>query len=120
MLPIKHALESASTEAQVLRCLSSFLDHLRSCKIDSLLPHRFSGLSACNDDEIRAWSGKLAESRNDTYPLGAAERCWLEEVRDAFAAAARRLDEIAQAKQQSAPGVIRDTAIASWNPRVQG
>ena len=107
MLPIKHAMESASTDAQVLRRLSSFLDRLRSCNIDSILPQRFSGLSACNADEVRAWSGKLAQCGKDTYHLTAAGRCWLEEVRDAFAAAARQLDEIADTKQQSAPGATR-------------
>jgi hypothetical protein len=98
-------MESASTDAQVLRPLASFLDHLRSCNIASILPHRFSGFSACNADEIRAWSGKLGECGKDTCHMTAVGRCWLEEVRDAFAAAARRLDEIADAKQQSAPGV---------------
>lgn len=119
MLPIKHAMERASTDAQVLRRLSSFLDHLRSCSIDSILPHRFSGLSACNADEIRAWSEKLGQCGKDTYPLTAAGHCWLEEMRDAFAAAVRRLDEIAEAKQQSLTGVIRTPRSEAGTHAVQ-
>ena len=107
MLPIKYALQNASTNAQVLRGLSSFLDYLRSCHIDSILPQRFSGLSACNAEEIEAWSAKLEQGGKDIYSLTTVGQWWLEEVRESFAAAAQRLGEIAAAKQQSAPGVLR-------------
>ena len=115
MLPIKHPMESASTDAQVLRGLSSFLDHLRSCNIDSILPQRFSDLSACNAEEIQAWSAKLKQGGKDIYCLTAAGRLWLEEVREAFAEAAQRLDEIAETKQLSAPDVRMFRPVAG-NP----
>ena len=105
MLPIKYAVQKASTPAQVLRRLSSFLDYLRGCHIDSILPQEFSRLSACNAEEIQAWSAKLEQGGKDIYNLTAAGQLWLEAVREAFAVAAQRLDEIAMEKQQSVPGL---------------
>ncbi len=99
MLPIKCAVQNASTDAQVLRRLSSFLDYVHSCHIDSILPPRFSGLSASSPDAVRDWANKLCEGGTDSYRLNAAGYCWLEEVRGAFSAAARRLDEIAAPRQ---------------------
>ena len=105
MLPITYSVEGASTDAQVLRRLSSFLDYLCTCHIDSILPQRFSGLAAHSADEVRAWAAKLAEGSKDSYCLTAAGRCWLEEIRDAFAAAACRLDEISRGTEHSTLGI---------------
>ena len=116
MLPITYSVEGASTDAKVLQRMSSFLDYLRSCYIDSILPQRFSGLAAHNVDEVRLWAVKLGQGGEDTYSLTAAGHCWLEEVRDAFAAAARRLDEISAANQRSAPGVVRTVRSEAGTP----
>lgn len=94
MLPLKYALDDAPTEDQVIRRLSSLLDYLRSCRIQLVLPDRYAGLTARSTDEIRAWAFKLSAGGNDCDCLSAAGRCWLGEIRDAFTAAAHRLDEI--------------------------
>jgi hypothetical protein len=97
MLPLKYAVDDAPTEEQVIRRLSSLLDYLRSCRIQSILPDRYAGLTARNVDEIRAWAFKLTAGSTDCDRLSAAGRCWFAEIRDAFNAAARRLDEISVA-----------------------
>jgi hypothetical protein len=94
MLPIKYALHDAPTEEQVVRRLSSLLEYLRSCHIESVLPDRYAGLTATSTDEIRAWAFKLAAGHKESHCLSAAGRCWLGELHDAFIAAARRLDEL--------------------------
>jgi hypothetical protein len=99
MLPITYSVEGASTDAQVAQRMSSLLDYLHSCHIDSLLPRRCSGLAAHNADEVRLWAVRLGQDGKDTYGLTAAGHCWLEELREAFAAAAKRLDEIATAHE---------------------
>lgn len=98
MLPTQFSMESAPNEEQVVRRLSSLLDYLRSCHIESVLPDRYCGLTARSTEEIRAWAFKLAAGGKDSYCLSAAGRCWLEEIREAFTAAARRLDEISIAR----------------------
>jgi hypothetical protein len=110
MLPVQEDLKSASTEAQVLRQLSAFIEDLRRCCVDSILPQRFSGLAAGSGDEVRAWAQRLAQGGKDTYGLGAAGRYWIDEVRDAFAAAAKRLDEISATGKIPASGVFSDMA----------
>jgi len=100
MLPPRFEMDSAPNEEQVVRRLSSLLDYLRSCHIESILPDRYAGLNARNTDEIRAWAFKLTAGGKDSYCLSAAGRCWLGEIREAFAAAARRLDEFSAASMQ--------------------
>ncbi len=110
MLPVQEDLKSASTQAQVLRQLSAFIEDLRRCCVDSILPQRFSGLAARNGDEVRAWAKMLGQGGKDTYSLGAAGCYWIDEVRDTFAAAAQRLDEISATGQIAASGALSDTA----------
>ena len=110
MLPVQEAVKSASTEAQVLRQLSAFVEDLRRCCVDSILPQRFSGLAARNGDEVRAWARMLGQGGKDTYSLSAAGRYWIDEVRDAFAVAAKRLDEISATGQRSASGAMSGSA----------
>ena len=107
MLPVKDAVESASTHAQVLQQLSSFLDDLRRYYVDAILPQRYSELAARNPDEVRAWAAMLGQECKDAYSLSAAGRYWSDEVRDAFGAAARRLDEISAAEERPASGLAR-------------
>jgi hypothetical protein len=90
-------MDSVPNEEQVIRRLSSLLAYLRSCRIQSVLPDRYARLTAGSAAEIRAWAFKLAAGGKDDYHLSAAGRCWLAEIRDAFGAAARRLDEISAA-----------------------
>ncbi len=94
MLPVRYAVDNAATDVEVLRRLSAFLEYLSSCHVDSVLPRRFSQLSAASGTAVRDWAQKLSERGHHDYLLGAAGRCWLEEVREAFAAAVRRLDQI--------------------------
>jgi len=110
MLPVQETVKRASTEAQVLRQLSAFIEDLRRCCVDSILPQRFSGLAARNGDEVRAWAQTLRQGGKDTYSLGAAGRYWIDEVRDAFAVAAKRLDEISATGQRPASGAMSDSA----------
>ena len=107
MLPIAYSVEGATTDAQVLQRMSSLLDYVHSCHIDSILPQSCSGLAARNAYEIRLWAAKFGQGGRDTDGLTAAGHCWFEELRDAFAAAAKRLDEIAAANEQSASGSFR-------------
>ena len=102
MLCVQEAMKNTSTEAQVLRQLSAFVEDLRRCCVDSILPQRFSGLAARNGDEVRVWARMLGQGGKDTYSLSAAGRYWIDEVRDAFAVAAQRLDEISATGQRSA------------------
>ena len=106
MLPNTYSVEGAATDAQVAQRMSSLLDYLHSCHIDSILPQRCSGLTAHNADEVRLWAVKLGQGGKDTYGLTATGHCWFEELRDAFAAAAKRLDEIATANEQSTLGLF--------------
>ena len=98
MLPIRYAVESAPTQAQVLERLSSFLEYLRSCHVDMVLPRELAGLSASSTGAVRDWAALLEENWRDDYRLSAAGQCWMEEVREAFVAAANRLDRIAAAE----------------------
>jgi hypothetical protein len=120
MLTTGYAVGNAATESQILRRLSSFLEYLRSCHVDSVLPRRFSGLSASSPDAVRDWAKKLCEGGTDSYRLSAAGYCWLEEVRGAFSAAARRLDEIAAPRQQPAGRRERIIRPETGSPDVRG
>ena len=111
MLPEKYAVENAATAIEVLGKLSSLLEYLRSCHVDTVLPWQFSGLSAASIDAVRSWAHKLQEPGRYDYRLGAAGQCWLEQLREAFMAASRRLDEL-----DSGPGYI--TAVPDREPRV--
>lgn len=95
MLPIRYAVDSAPTQSQVLERLSSFLEYLRSCHVDMVLPPELSGLSASSTDSVRDWAALLEEHWKGDYRLSVAGQCWMEEVREAFVAAAKRLDRIA-------------------------
>ena len=94
MLPIRYAVENAPTQAQVLERLSSFLEYLRSCHVDTVLPRELSRLSASSTEAVRDWAELLEKNWIDDYRLSAAGQCWIEEVREAFVAAAKRLDRI--------------------------
>jgi hypothetical protein len=98
MLPLKYAVEDAPTEDEIVRRLSALLDYVRACRVASILPQRYAGLTARNTVEIRAWAFKLAAGDNESHCLSAAGRCWLGELHDAFNAAARRLDELSAAR----------------------
>lgn len=94
MLPARYAVHSASTEAQVVRRLANFLDYIRSCHIESLLPEEFSRITAGSADEIRDWATKLAAAHRDRHPLTVAGQYWMEEIRESFGAAMQRLQQI--------------------------
>ena len=111
MLPVQEAVKSASTESQVLREMSAFVEDLHRCCVDSILPQRFAGLAARNGDEVRAWAQRLSQGGKDTYSLGAAGRCWIDEVRDAFAVAAKRLEEISATGRRSTSRVLSETPM---------
>jgi hypothetical protein len=117
VLPIRYAVESAPTQAQVLERLSSFLEYLRSCHVDMVLPPELAGLSACSTDSVRDWAALLEENWKDDYRLSAAGQCWMEEVREAFVAAANRLDRIAAgegpAAQSDEPARQEETRVAA-------
>ena len=98
MLPLKYAVENAPTEDDVVRRLSALLAHLRACRVESILPQRYASLTAGNTAEIRAWAFKLAAGDKEIHCLSAAGRYWFGEIQDAFAAGARRLDELSAAK----------------------
>ena len=99
MHPVKYAVHNASTPDEMLERLSSFLQYLHALDIASVLPRCFDGLSARNAEEVRAWSAKLAQRSTQTEILTAAGDLWLNDVRDAFAAAVERLDELAIAQR---------------------
>ena len=108
MLPIRFAVDSAPTQVQVLQRLSSFLEYLRSCHVDTVLPMELSSLSAANTGVVRKWAALLEKNWKDDYRLSAAGQWWIEEVREAFVAAAKRLDRIVgeerEAVNLSGPG----------------
>jgi len=94
MLPPNFTVDNATTETEVLRRLSSFVEYLQSCHVDTVLPRRFAGLSARSVAEVRSWTQQLSEPAHYGYRLSAAGHCWLEEIRDAFTDASRRLDAL--------------------------
>lgn len=116
MHPIKYAVQNASTNDEVCERLTSFLGYLRSLRVDLILPERLSGLSACNADEVKAWSARLAQEARNTESLTPAGDLWLKELQEAFAAAELRLSEIAKAQikqtaaeaglAKSGPGIV--------------
>ncbi len=98
MHPIKYAVQNASTNDEVCERLTSFLGYLRSLDVDLIFPERLSALSACNADEVKAWSARLAQEARSTEGLTPAGGLWLKEVQEAFAAVELRLAEIAEAE----------------------
>jgi hypothetical protein len=109
MLAVQEAVKNASTEAQVLRQLSAFAEDLHHCCVDSILPQKFSGLSTRNGAEVKAWAQKLSQEVTNDCSLGAAGRYWIDELREVFVVAAKRLDDISATRQQPASGVVPDT-----------
>ncbi|HEV8261763.1 MAG TPA: hypothetical protein VGQ19_13530 [Burkholderiales bacterium] len=107
MHPIKYAVQNASTDVEVFEGLTSFLDYLRSLGVYSVLPEKLSTLSARDADEIRTWSARLAQEAKNTDSLTVAGDLWFKEVREAFAAAVLRLNEIAETEPKAAAGAGR-------------
>jgi hypothetical protein len=94
MLAIRFAVQHASTADKVIENLCTFIEHLHRYRIEAILPADLIGISAKNPDDVRAWARRLQQEMHDRYCLTAAGELWFEEIRDAYAAAARRLDEL--------------------------
>jgi hypothetical protein len=94
MLAIRFAVQNAFTPTQVVQNLAAFVDHLRRYRIEAILPERLANLSARDADDIRNWAQRLRENPHDRYCLTAAGQLWFEEIREAYSAACRRLDDL--------------------------
>lgn len=102
MHPIKYAVQNAETTTEVLKRLTSFVNYLHDCCVDTLLPGEFSHLSAGSAEEVAAWSEKLSRADHHAAALTVAGDIWLTDVQDAFSCAAQRLHAIAAQDKQSA------------------
>ncbi len=94
VMPAKYALQSATTEAEVIRLVADFLDYLESCHITSLLPQEFGTLSAHSTAAIHDCADTMLRVRANHQPLTATAQFWMEEASDIFETAAQRLDQL--------------------------
>jgi hypothetical protein len=94
MLAIRFAVQNAKSEEQVVETLAAFIDHLHRYRIGSILPEQLASLSALDAGDVRAWAERLRKQVHDGYCLTAAGQLWYDEIREAYFAACRRLDDL--------------------------
>jgi hypothetical protein len=94
VMPAKYAVQSASTEAEVTRQVSDFLNYLQSCHVISLLPGELGTLSARSAADIYNCADNIQRAWTDHHSLTATAQFWMEEVSDIFETAVQRLDQL--------------------------
>jgi hypothetical protein len=98
----KRAVQSASTEAELLRELNEFLVRFRGCGADCVLPAALAAVSARDRRDVGVWAERFRTARSEPRSMTAAERYWVDELADTFEFARRRLEAMAAAKAMRA------------------